>query len=172
MKNQIQQLWEGFSNLFYPNLCLACNYNAPSAGEIFCLNCIIKLPKTKHHLEKENEFTRRLWGRVELNAGGALFLYSKKGRAQRLIYNLKYKGKKEVGVEVGKMYGFKLRNAPLFQNLDVIVPVPLHWKKERMRGYNQSTEFGKGLAEVLSIPLLVNALKRNIHSDSQTRKSR
>lgn len=172
MRNHLLQIWEGFSNLFYPKLCLACNYKSPSSSDIFCLSCIAKMPKTNHHLEKENEFTQRLWGRVKLESGAAMLLYSKKGRTQNLIYNLKYNGQKTVGTTLGKMYGRKLKKIAFYQSIDLIVPVPLHWKKQRIRGYNQSEEFGKGLSETLDIPFIPDALKRTIHSDSQTKKSR
>ena len=64
-----------------------------------------------------------------MESGAAMLLYSKKGIVQNLIYNLKYKGHYSVGTTIGKIYGYKLKKAPLFNDVDLIVPVPLHWKK-------------------------------------------
>ena len=82
-----------FVGLFYPNLCLACGANLPPFDELVCLKCQFQLPKTSHHLHRENPFTERFWGRVPIEAGAALYQYSKGGRVQRLIHQLKYENK-------------------------------------------------------------------------------
>ena len=159
------------SGLFYPNLCLACSRNLPPSSSFLCVSCAYKLPKTDFHLHRDNPLTERFWGRVQLQAGTACYHFSKSGRTQQLLHRLKYEGKKEVGIEIGKIHGSVLREAPLFQGVDMIVPVPLHPKKQRRRGYNQSALYARGLSERLGVPWQ-EALKRNAYTDSQTRKSR
>ncbi len=172
MKKHALEIGEAFMSLFFPRLCLACNENIPALKEEICTECVVRLPRTQYHLEKENEFTKRFWGRVKLEAGSAMYLFSKGSRAQNLIHNLKYKGKSQVGISLGKMYGRKMQKSPLFDGIEIIVPVPLHWKKERKRGYNQSEKFAQGLSEVMNIPYLKDGLVRSIHAESQTTKSR
>jgi len=70
------------------------------------------------------------------------------------------------------MYGRQLKVSPFFKGIDAVVPVPLHWKKERARGFNQSAKFGQGIAEILDVPMFPKGLKRVVHSPSQTQKSR
>ncbi|MCR9102526.1 MAG: phosphoribosyltransferase family protein [bacterium] len=158
--------------LFYPNLCYACDRNLPSGqSDPICLACRYKLPQTDHHLHLENAFTERLWGRLELQAAAAFFQFVKDGRAQRLLYHLKYNGKQEVGQYVGKWYGEVLRSVPAYQSVEAIVPVPLHPRKEKMRGYNQAAWFAKGLEASMERPV-VHALKRVVFTQTQTRMTR
>jgi ComF family protein len=158
--------------LFYPNLCYACDRNLPSGqSDPICLACRYKLPQTDHHLHLENAFTERLWGRLELQAAAAFFQFVKDGRAQRLLYHLKYNGKQEVGQYVGKWYGEVLRSVPAYQSVEAIVPVPLHPRKEKMRGYNQAAWFAKGLEASMQRPV-VHALKRVVFTQTQTRMTR
>jgi ComF family protein len=99
-------------------------------------------------------------------------LFTKESRVQNLVHNLKYKGKQEVGTVLGRKMGTLLRQSPLFADVDVIVPVPLHIKKERIRGYNQSEVFGNGIAETFGRPCMGNGMKRTVHSASLTKQSR
>lgn len=101
-----------------------------------------------------------------------MYLFTKESRVQNLVHNLKYAGKQEVGTVLGQKLGILLRQAPLFADVDVIVPVPLHIRKLRIRGYNQSEVFAEGIAETFGRPCLGNGMKRVVHSASQTRQSR
>lgn len=168
----LKDLKEGFLSLFYPNLCLACGENAPIPNQVVCASCQYHLPKTNFHLEKENTFTDRLWGRFPLHTGAAYYHFTKGGRVQALIHNLKYNNKPEVGYTIGLRYGELLKEAPLYRDIEVIVPVPLHPKRERQRGYNQSDAFAKGLAESMEVKYYKNILTRTVATSTQTKKSR
>ena len=158
--------------LFYPNLCLACGRNLLPNQEGLCISCRYKLPKTGFHLETENDFTERFWGRVPLQAGAAFLYFTKGGRSQRLIHHLKYEGKREIGVYLGQLYGRSLSEAPVFRETGLILPVPLHPHKQHQRGYNQSALFARGLSETMGIPWLPDGLKRMEYTATQTKKSR
>lgn len=161
-----------FLHLFYPRLCLACGQNHLPANEWLCLPCQFKLPKTNFHQLAENDLTERFWGRLQLVAGAAMYFFVKGGRTQQLIHNLKYKGKKQIGLEVGKMYGKLLKEIPAYQSVDLIIPVPLHPKKEKRRGFNQSNFFAIGLAESMNVSWSEKHLKRKVYTATQTQKSR
>lgn len=168
----LSRLTNDFLGLFYPNLCLACRRNLPPADDILCLSCTYHLPQTRYHLEADNPFTERFWGRLQLDSGAALFHYVKGGRVQRLIHQLKYHGRREVGLRLGRFYGRQLREAPLFRGVDLIVPVPLHPRKQHRRGYNQSDLFARGLSETMGVPWNARILRRRTFTQTQTRKSR
>lgn len=168
----IHHIWTDLISLFYPNLCAACGEQAPPHGEVICISCLYKLPKTGFHLQKENAFTARFWGRLPLETGAALFFFAKGSRTQELIHRLKYKNRQEIGVQMGKLYGTELQESEEFRQVDLIVPVPLHPKKEWARGYNQSALFARGLSESLKKPWLRNGLQRKVYAESQTQKSR
>lgn len=157
--------------LFYPDLCLACSKNLPAERNYICISCQYKLPQTKYHLHKDNPLTERFWGRVGLYSAASLYHFSKSGRAQQLIHQLKYEGKQKVGVKLGQLYGSQLKVAPLFNSVDIILPVPLHPKKAHRRGYNQSALFAKGLSDTMQRPWL-EGLSRIAYTTTQTKKSR
>ena len=159
-------------NLFYPNLCYACSRNLPSGSDPICLTCQYKLPRTDHHHHTEdNAFTQRLWGRVELQAAAAFLHFVKDGRVQQLLHQLKYSGQSRVGVYLGKIYGQTLRESGAFSTIDGIVPVPLHPKKEKVRGYNQAAKFAQGLSEALQRPCRY-PLRRAVFTPTQPRMTR
>ena len=90
-----------------------------------------------------------------------------------LCFNLNLNnGQKEIGVYIGKRYGYDLKQSEFFKTVDCVLPVPLYWKKERQRGYNQSEMFASGLAEAMNIELNTNTLLRIKASETQTKKSR
>ena len=168
----LENLLDGFISLFYPQLCLSCGENITPGEDAICISCQVKLPKTGFHLEKENSFTDRFWGRVNIESGASFYHFSKEGRVQHLIHNLKYKGRYEVGIKLGNLYGKVLKKSPLYRNIDVIIPVPLHPKKELKRGYNQSVMFAKGLSETMEVEWKKNILISTKMSETQTKKSR
>jgi len=130
------------------------------------------MPETDFHLQEENSFTDRFWGRLPLEAGAAMLYFRRHGLTQNLMHNLKYRGKREVGTELGRIYGRQLATSDLFKGIDVIIAVPLHPRKERWRGFNQSDYFAQGLSESMQIPHWKNMLIRTLATESQTTKSR
>lgn len=171
MKSQFR-IFEDFLALLYPRLCLACEKNIPPRWDVICITCQHYLPKTKFHLERENPFTEHFWGRIPIHAGAALYHFKKGGRTQKLIHKLKYDGKRQIGIKLGHLYGRSLSNSPYFNQVDLIVPVPLHPRKEKIRGYNQSAMFAMGLAETMDIPWSNKVLRRVEMTTTQTKKRR
>lgn len=170
--NAIRASFDDLIALLYPNLCLACSENLPTRNEIICLRCQLELPRTNFHLNKENPFTERFWGRIPLESGASLYHFVKGGRVQELLHGLKYEGKREIGIKLGEWYGRQLKDLPGFQAVDVIIPVPLHPRKERLRGYNQSAMFAQGLAEAMNKVWYKDVLVRKVFTETQTQKSR
>lgn len=158
--------------LFFPNLCLCCQAALPNMDMHLCLSCQQALPYTTLHEAKENLFTQRFWGRVPLTYGAACFYFVKAGSAQQLIHQLKYANKRQIGFQWGRIYGRQLAQTAHFQEVDLIVPVPLHWKRYKQRGYNQAAMIASGLADTLQRPLYPQALSRQKHTETLTRKSR
>ena len=160
-----------FLHLFFPSLCYLCERRKPMRGHRLCARCLALLPRTNFHLWPDNPFAERFWGRIPLYAGAACFFFRKGGLARKLVHKLKYEGHKELGIWAGREYGQELREAPVFSEVDCILPVPLHRKKLLQRGFNQSVCFAKGLAESMGIPWYSGVLVRESYTDTQTRKS-
>ena len=127
---------------------------------------------TRQHLHPENDLIERFAGRVPAQAAAALYYFTGQGRTQKLIHQIKYHGQWEAGVELGRMYGEQLKVSPLFYGIDVIVPVPMFYKKQRQRGFNQAERFAFGLSEGMNVRLNTTALNKVKMTESQTRKRR
>lgn len=168
----LKELWSGFVHLLYPELCVACGEELPSGDVSFCFKCQLKISTSEMHLERQNEFTTRLWGRLNLESGAAMYYFSRKSPIQRALHQLKYHNQPEIGIKIGRAFGKKLRASEIYQSVEAIIPVPLHPKKERLRGYNQSAVFAQGLSESMGIPVLNKVLVRRSFTETQTKKRR
>ncbi len=172
MSPQISIWFENFLNLFYPRVCNACGRPLFKNEEVICTRCLFRLPQTNFHLHKENPVAKIFWGRLPLESATSFLFFNKGGRVQHLIHRLKYKNKPETGIYLGRLMGFQLMDSPMFSGVEVIIPVPLHPKKERIRGYNQSEVIGKGLEQSMKAVMDKDNLIRSVHTSSQTKKSR
>jgi ComF family protein len=158
--------------LIYPKICMACDRPLLKHEESLCTFCIYSLPKTGFHAENDNPVSRLFWGKSEIEGAASYFHFEKGGHVQLLIHKFKYKGFKEIGIEVGKHYGTELKHFAPYNNADLIIPVPLHKSKQRKRGYNQSEFFASGLSQAMKIPTDFISLYRARATETQTRKSR
>ncbi len=154
--------------LIYPPLCASCGVLRPLDQHIFCLDCLHELPETSFHHYAQNPFTDHFKGRVNLKAGAAFLFFSRQGGTQRLLHQIKYNNRPDLITTIGKWYGRQLIQTERWKETQVIVPVPLHWKKFRKRGYNQSAVFGEGIGEAMHIPCFSTALRRVTHDRSLT----
>lgn len=158
-------------NLLMPVLCPVCGSVLLKNERIICTGCIYELPRTRYSSYLENPVSRLFWGRIYVENATALFQYQKGSRFQRLIHELKYKDRQDIGWEMGRLLGIELKGSP-FASADTILPVPLHIKKHRQRGYNQCHPIAEGLSEILGIPWYSCHLIRPSVSLTQTSKSR
>jgi len=170
--DNLERMLNEVVSLLFPKTCDACGLAMNKQLEQICTACRMNLPQTNAHLSKNNPFEKLFWGRIELNKATAFFKFESKGGVQRLIHNLKYEGVKEIGHTLGKFSAQHLNQSSFFDSIDAIVPIPIHEKKEKVRGYNQSHFIADGISEILDIPAIKNAVKKEIHTESQTRKSR
>ena len=129
------------------------------------------MPKTNYHLLQDNPVEKRFWGKVPVERATSFLFFQKGSDFQKLIHELKYRGNKEVGVTMGKFAAADLLDSDDFKSIDLIVPVPLHEKKEAKRGYNQSEMICNGIAEILGMPVVTDNLYRTAENTTQTRKS-
>lgn len=158
-------------NLFFPPVCSGCKAFLLSNENIICTVCRHEAPLTNHHLQTENEAFKKFYGRIPVEHVSALLYFNKKGIVQEMIHGLKYRGQEEVGTVLGEWYSEDLKTLKTLQSVDAIIPVPLHRKRLRNRGYNQVTNFGLALSENLKIPYNATVLKRTIYSKTQSKKN-
>jgi ComF family protein len=160
------------SELLFPRLCVVCGDKLIEQEKWICLHCQHHIPRTNFHHEPDNPVARLFYGRVQIEYATSFFYFNKGSKYQSLLHNLKYKGMKELGAEIGKIFGIDLMQSPEFSSVDVLCPVPLHPSKEKKRGYNQSWWIASGIAMLMQKNLSDNNLKRITATETQTRKSR
>lgn len=170
--NIARRYFEGFIALFYPKFCVVCRKELTSQNEHFCFICEQNLHYTYFEKYVTTSIADELfWGRLKVENVYALLYFEKGNSTQRILHQIKYQEGKVLGHFMGKIIGERLKAAEKYSLIDALVPIPLHSKKEFLRGYNQSLVIAEGVQEVLNIPI-VNALYRKVHDESQTRKSK
>lgn len=158
-------------NLFFPKVCDGCRSILLQNENVFCTGCRHEMPLTQYHLDPKNEAIKKFYGKVDMQFAAAFLYFNKKGMVQELIHNLKYKGHQEIGTILGNWCVEDLKEIPFKIPFDNVIPVPLHKKKFKERGYNQITTFGKAIASGFEIPFNEKILLRKIYSKTQSKKN-
>jgi ComF family protein len=159
-------------HLFFPRICSSCGEVLLRKETVICLTCKYTLPRTNFHLYQGNPVEQLFWGRAPIKAAAAFLYFRKEGNVQNMLYALKYQNAPEVGEEIGKLYGQELSKSNFYNDSELILPVPLHPGKQKIRGYNQSESFGRGLERLLPAEQVTDVLIKREATGSQTRKSR
>ena len=171
MENTLKAWLLSFLHLFFPRQCVVCGTPLQEGEEAICLKCNMDLPRTDYHLCADNPVERMFWGKIPLERATSYFFYHKGSDFRRILHQLKYGGRTDLGETMGRFMAAELTVSEFFCDVDVIVPVPLHPRKQRMRGYNQSECVAKGVAAVTGIPLDAASVVRKKHTEAQVRKS-
>lgn len=168
----LSKYWQGLLHMFFPRLCLSCDEPLVRGEDLVCSNCLYQIGRTNYHMDEANPVAQLFYGRIDIEFGTSYFQFDKGGIFQKLMHQLKYKDMSEVGDMLGKHLGMGLKASPYLPPLDVIIPVPLHPKKEKKRGYNQSYHIALGIAEVMNVAVDKRSLRRVVYKGSQTQLSR
>jgi len=164
--------FHSFWSLLFPRCCVVCGSPLSRGEECLCTCCNINLPRTGFHLRKDNPVECLFWGRIPGLKRASSFLFYRKGSDfRRILHLLKYGGYKELGEVMGRYMSAELSSGEFFDGVDMIIPVPLHRKKQKLRGYNQSEWIARGIASVTGIPLCAECMIREKNTETQTRKS-
>lgn len=159
-------------NLFFPKVCLTCQLQLIDNEKHLCTTCRHKLPLTNYHLTQDNFISKLFYGRAKIETATALLRFEKKGITQQLIHQLKYKEQQQIGAFLGTWLGAELSDCEDYSSIDIVVPVPLHKKKLRSRGYNQVTKFGEEIATALQAEYIDDILIKVTNTKSQVTKNR
>ena len=160
------------ADYFFPRYCVVCGEALSGSEQFLCAKCLIQLPRTNFHLQADNNVEKNLWGKVPLGRASAYLYYHKKGMVSTLVANLKYQGNAQLGVFLGRCMATDLAaSSTFFADIDFIVPLPLHKKRLKKRGYNQSEQLAQGISSVTNIPIRTDIVSRKRNTDTQTAKS-
>lgn len=161
-----------FQQLFFPHICVGCGADHIQLYSFLCAKCNSALPETHFFTAANNPVEKIFYGRIPLHAAGAAYYFHKTSLIQYLLQQLKYKCNPAVGRYLGRQVGFRLKDAKRFDGIDLIVPLPLHPKKEFQRGYNQASLIAEGIAAVWPKKILPQAVIRLVNTKTQTQENR
>lgn len=168
----IRNFKSGVLHLLFPQLCAGCAQPLLTEEVLLCLGCQQELARCAFHEDPENAAALRLAGRLPFRHATAFAHFVQDGLLQHLLHGLKYGRKKHYGRQLGRLFAWELQEVPWVRSLNMVIPVPLHPKKERARGYNQAALIAGGMALELGLPDGAAYLRRNRFTESQTQKSR
>lgn len=170
--NPFKTVFDSLLHLFLPPMCVVCQNNLTNGEQFLCLQCLSDLPKTNYYKQANNPNEQLLAGRFPFVRAASYMHFVKGGSLQQIVHELKYNNNPKIGIWLGEICGKDLSGTFFLKTVDCIVPVPLHNKRERKRGYNQSLLIAEGLSAQTNIPILNNNVIRIVNNKSQTTKSK
>ncbi len=172
MYSKLSNILNDINNILLPRVCFGCNTHLYKGERLICTVCRNQLPLTEYNYNDENAVDRIFYGRISIKKASSFLFFTKNGIVKNLIHQLKYKNRQEIGIFLGDWYGQVLREDIALKTIDFVIPVPLHKRKLKLRGYNQVTTFARQLAEHLEATYEDTILQKTIHTKTQTHKNR
>lgn len=167
----VRNFYADLLNLIWPKVCACCGNRLFRTENTICFHCLVNIPRTNYQNWIENNLHQIFWGKTEVKYATAYYYFNKHSKYRSLIHKLKYHSQPNIGIKLGMEMGYEL-NDSIFKNIDLIVPVPLHPKRQFKRGYNQSEMIATGLGKAMNKPINLDSLLRNIETQTQTKKNR
>ena len=172
MVSNLSKILNDVNTFVVPETCFGCNAVLYRGEHLLCAFCRNELPLTEYNFSVENAADRLFYGHSRVHKAAALLFYHENGLVPHLIHGLKYRGMEQIGSFFGKWYGALLSRDTGLETMDYVLPVPLHPRKERKRGYNQCALFGMEMARALGAQFSSTLLVRRRSSRTQTVKNR
>ena len=159
-------------DLIFPRCCTGCEKPLVGSEATLCTFCRISLPRIGQSGLHADTLRYKFVNEPRVLLTHSFLLFTKKSKVQKLLHALKYRGNQEIGLVLGRMFGHEMQNEGTIPSVDLIVSVPLHLKKRKSRGYNQSDLLAQGFSESTGIPWSGTALKRIRYTETQTGKNK
>jgi ComF family protein len=161
-----------FLHIFYPHNCIGCGSDALQPDQLLCSGCFQELPFTYFENSAVNPIEKTFRGRVNIEHAAAVLFFTKHSVVQKLMFELKYRNHQQAGIFLGRLMGNALNYSPLFNKVDLLIPMPLNEKRLKQRGYNQADVLIEGIQERIPIPSSRTSVIRSMYTETQTHKDR
>ena len=165
------------TDLVLPRVCVVCGRPLMPQEQHLCLGCLADLPLTHYAQMARNPMADRLNAHLQPDTyepysyAAALYHYRADAGYKLISQALKYHRDFGTGRWAGRLLGQSLAASTLFADVDLVIPVPLHWTRRWRRGYNQAAVIGREVARMLGAPCAERMLRRCRRTRSQTRLS-
>ena len=160
-----------FQNLLqtlFPSTCACCGDVLLTGEKQICINCLANLTATFYSAHDDNHTERQLAGRIPYQHATSLYVFRKGNTVQQLVHAMKFHSNSDLCIFMGRQMGLELLHSGRFDDIDLLVPVPLHWRRRLQRGYNQSELLCRGISEVMGRPVNKRALLRHRNTHQQS----
>ena len=147
-----------------------CGEHVDDAMHGICIKCRYDIPLTNYWLKEENPVKEKFAGLVPIVQGSSFIFYAGDSLWRTMIHRFKYSGEWQIAYNMGRWYGAELKASGLYDDIDVVIPVPLHPFKLLKRGYNQSTYLAEGMAKAMGATIDTRAARRIRNNPSQARR--
>ena len=151
----------------FPQYCKVCGHRLDPSENELCITCFLNMPRLDYRKEMINPTEKMLLTEKSLVRAASLMHYSKESDYRNILFHLKYWHHPKVGTWLARIAAMELKEKGFFDGIDCIVPLPLTWRKEMRRGYNQCTFIAKGIRKVTGLPIISRALKRETEKTHQ-----
>lgn len=158
-------------SLVVPRSCPICGGPMPRGQTVVCTACEATAPLTMLWEERANAMHERFWGLLPVEEASALLWYVEGSPWRDAVHRFKYAGRWLSAYDLGRWYGALLRESGAYADVDVIIPVPLHWRRRLWRGYNQAEYLAEGMAREMGLEVDRRSLCRHRNNASQTSQS-
>lgn len=170
MFKELRYSAESFLDVLYPRVCKACSLALFQHEQQICLNCLSRLPVTASWKQNFNPMELIFKGRMRFIYQYSFLNFEKKGLTQQLMHQIKYHKQIDLAMYLGRLFANEIQE--ISQSIDYLVPIPLHRKKYKKRGFNQAMKIAKGFQDIWDVPILEHGLVKTIDNVSQTTMSR
>ncbi len=158
--------------LLYPRRCPICGGSLIPEERFICTACRLRVPTTDFAANADNALSQRFWGLVPVERAAALFWFAEGSAWRDAVHRFKYGGRWVLARRLGEWLGSELRHSGNYNDVDLVLPIPLHWRKRLSRGYNQSEYIAEGVAEALGVECDCRSVRRRRNNPSQARQPR
>lgn len=168
----MKNFFKSFAQLLFPDLCVCCKGFLINQERFVCDMCNYNLPRYEFNELKNNDLRKKFWGILPLEECLAYLFFRQNNEVQKIIHELKYNGNNEIGFTMGQAFGHFIMSFDRLDDIDFIIPIPLHKKREDQRGFNQAEIIANGVSNIIKVPVLNNVLRRVVNNKSQTNRNR
>ena len=169
MKFQFSTFRFQLLQVLFPSTCACCGEVLVQGEKQICLNCLTSLTHTLYSGHYDNHTERLLAGRVSSFVNATSMLVFRHGNTvQKVVHAMKFHKNSDLCLIMGRQMGMELLRSARFDDIDLLVPVPLHWRRRLQRGYNQSELLCRGIAEVMNREINTKALVRHRYTSQQS----
>lgn len=168
--SSFRDAWQSVLQAVFPSQCVCCGDVLVRGERYVCLTCLGNLRHTHFSAINDNPVERRLATRIPIVYATAMLHFQRGNTVQSLVHSMKFNGSAELCIHMGRQLGLELLRSARFDDVDLLVPVPLHWTRRLTRGYNQSELLCRGISQTFGRQVNTTALKRRRYTRKQSRR--